>query len=187
MKKTLLLIIAILLNSIASGQMAVIDATANKQLTKTAIETAKQTQQMEKSVELMKEQKSRLEKVSKGLKKLQLLDDIVTRNSKLVKRIGKDADYFLSNPYLKNKEVKIIRDSYSNILKEATADMSFINDLIKDGVFKVDDGRRLQLLKEQEENSKDLALRIEMAYKHYDRILQYRAFKEAAENAQKEN
>ena len=93
----------------------------------------------------------------------------------------------LSNPHLKDKEAKNIWNNYNNILKEATGDISFIKDLIKDGVFKVDDGMRLQLLKEQEEKSKERTLRIEIAYKQYDRILKYRAFKAAAENAKKEN
>src|SRR5680860_700718 len=106
--KILILVLAIVLSGKAIGQgMPVYDNTNFISLAKSLIESAKQTSQLLKTVNFLKDQKENIEKVHDVVKQLQAVKELTRNNQILLEVVRDDLREILNSPYLKPEEVTL--------------------------------------------------------------------------------
>ena len=106
----LALILAISLSGRATAQgMPVYDNTNFVSLVKTLVESAKQTTQLLKTVEFLKQQKENLEQVNSVIRQLKAVREIGNNNSRLIKVMQNELRSILSSPYIKPEEVTLYK------------------------------------------------------------------------------
>tara|TARA_Y100001934_G_scaffold283175_1_gene400979 strand:+ start:2762 stop:3133 length:372 start_codon:yes stop_codon:yes gene_type:complete len=106
----LIIIVLLLLPGRATAQgMPVYDNTNFVSLVKTLVESAKQTTQLLKTVEFLKQQKENLEQVNSVIRQLKAVREIGNNNSRLIKVMQNELRSILSSPYIKPEEVTLYK------------------------------------------------------------------------------
>ncbi len=176
MKKIYLLIL--LISTVGFSQMAVVDVKAGTQLAQQLKEVHKQTKSAEESLNLIKEQKSRLEKISDGVQSLKLVSSLINKNIQLATRIQSDSDRLSRSKFLKDNELRTIKHNYINILAVLSENLDFVNKITQSGFFNADDGTRITLLEKQKEKLNDQKALFNVLSTQYDQAIEYREFQE---------
>ena len=105
-----IIIVLLLLPGRATAQgMPVYDNTNFVSLVKTLVESAKQTTQLLKTVEFLKQQKENLEQVNSVIRQLKAVREIGNNNSRLIKVMQNELRSILSSPYIKPEEVTLYK------------------------------------------------------------------------------
>lgn len=181
-KIILLLTLAFLSQSGHSQGVPVYDNTNFISLMKSLIESGKQTSQLLKTVQFMKEQKERLEKVSNVVKQVQAVQEIVNNNQKLYALAQKDLRDILNSPYIKVEEINRISDSFNSIVQSALKDMNFVQQLLTSNVLNMTDAERLAILESQKERSREMVAEISLRTKRYQTIISFREMQDRINN-----
>jgi hypothetical protein len=176
MKKLLITIILILILNVRGEcqGMPVYDNTNFITLGKQIIESAKQTSELLKTVQFLKEQKERLEKVSDVIRQLKAVQELTRNNQRLFNMVRDDLRDILNSPYIKPDEVTRISDSFNAIIENSLEDLDFIGQILSSDFLKMTDAERTAILKEKEENSKEMVAEIEQKTKRYRDIISFR-------------
>jgi len=176
MKKLLITTILILiLNARGTCQgMPVYDNTNFITLGKQIIESAKQTSELLKTVQFLKEQKDRIEKVSDVIRQLKAVQELTRNNQRLFNMVRDDLRDILNSPFIKPDEVARISDSFNAIIENSLEDLDFIGQILSSDFLKMTDAERTAILKEKEENSKEMVSEIEQKTKRYRDIISFR-------------
>jgi predicted secreted protein len=140
--------------------MPVYDNTNFVSLTKSLIESAKQTSELFKTVQFLKDQKERIEKVANVIRQLKAVRELVRNNQKLVQLVRRDLREILNSEFIKPEEVTQISDSFNAVLSS--------------NHFKMTDGERADVLKEKEAKSREMVTEIEAKTKRYAEIISFR-------------
>ena len=176
MKKTILSVLILLLigGSATAQGMPVYDNTNFITLGKQIIESAKQTSELLKTVQFLKEQKERIEKVSDVIRQLKAVQELTRNNQRLFNMVRDDLRDILNSPYIKPDEVTRISDSFNVIIENSLEDLDFIGQILSSDFLKMTDAERTAILKEKEENSKEMVAEIEQKTKRYRDIISFR-------------
>ena len=179
----LIIIVLFLLPVRATAQgMPVYDNTNFVSLVKTLVESAKQTTQLLKTVEFLKQQKENLEQVNSVIRQLKAVREIGNNNSRLIKVMQNELRSILSSPYIKPEEVTRITNSFNQIVDNSLETMDFIDQILSSNFLKMSDGERAKILKEKEEESQEMVSEIDIKTKRYRDIISFRQMQDKINN-----
>ena len=179
----LAIIIALIMPARASSQgMPVYDNTNFISLAKSLIESAKQTSQLLKTVNFLKQQKENLEKVNSVVKQLKAVQEIAENNQRLFDIVRDDLREILNSPYIKPEEVNRISDSFNSIIENSLEDLDFIDQILSSDYLKMTDAERAAILKEKEMNSKEMVAEINQKTQRYRDIISFREMQDKINN-----
>lgn len=162
--------------------MPVYDNTNFITLGKQIIESAKQTAELLKTVEFLREQKERIEKVNNVIKQLKAVREIARNNERLFNTVRDDLRGILSSPHIRPEEVERVSDSFNSIIENALDDFDFISEILSSDHLKMTDGERAKVLKEREQKSKEMVSEIERRTERYKEIIAFREMQERINN-----
>lgn len=179
----IIIIVLLLLPGRATAQgMPVYDNTNFVSLVKTLVESAKQTTQLLKTVEFLKQQKENLEQVNSVIRQLKAVREIGNNNSRLIKVMQNELRSILSSPYIKPEEVTRITNSFNQIVDNSLETMDFIDQILSSNFLKMSDGERAKILKEKEEESQEMVSEIDIKTKRYRDIISFRQMQDKINN-----
>ncbi|HEA30721.1 MAG TPA: conjugal transfer protein [Leeuwenhoekiella sp.] len=183
----LIFMIAFLLPGGATAQgMPVYDNTNFISLVKSLVESAKQTSNLVKTVKFLKTQKENLEKVNNVVKQLKAVREIGRNNQRLINVMQNDLREILDSPYIKPNEIERVSESFNSIVENSLETMDFIDQILSSDYLKMSDADRADILKEKEEESKNMVSEITLKTKRYRDIISFRKMQDKVNNRETE-
>lgn len=177
-----LVIVLVLPQRAFSQGMPVYDNTNFVSLVKSLVESAKQTTQLLKTVEFLKQQKENLEKVNNVVKQLKAVREISRNNKRLITVMQKDLREILNSPYIKPEEVTRVSESFNQIVENSLETLDFIDEILSSNYLKMTDADRARILKDKEEQSKEMVSEINLKTKRYRDIISFRKMQDKINN-----
>ncbi|UMB54230.1 conjugal transfer protein [Lutibacter sp. A64] len=171
-----LALIIILLSPIraACQGMPVYDNTNFISFAKSLVESAKQTSQLLKTVQFLKQQKENIEKVNNVIKQLNAVRALAKNNQRLFDIVQHDLREILNSPYIKQSEVNKVSQSFNAIIENSLESLDYIDQILSSNSLKMTDAERAAVLKEKELESKEMVAEIESKTKRYREIIAFR-------------
>ena len=179
--KTTILMAGLFLLCVTPGRaqgLPVYDNTSFIALAKSLIEGAKQTSELLKTVNFLREQKERVEEVSNVIKQLKAVQEITRNNQRLYDMVQDDLREILNSPYIRPEEFDRISESFTSIIEHSLGDLNFMQELLTSNHLSMADGERLQLLEAQKQRSREMVAEIELKKKRYTTIINFREAQE---------
>jgi len=174
-KLFLSVILLIFVSATSTGQgMPVYDNTNFISLAKSLIESAKQTSQLLKTVQFLKQQKENIEKVNNVIRQLKAVREMAKNNQRLFDIVQSDLRQILNSPYIKQDEVNRISHSFNAIIENSLEGLDYIEQILSSNNLKMTDAERAEVLKEKELQSKEMVAEIEAKTKRYREIIAFR-------------
>ena len=162
--------------------MPVYDNTNFITLGKQIIESAKQTSELLKTVEFLREQKERIEKVSDVIKQLRAVRELTRNHQRLFEMVRNDLRDILDSPHIRPEEVERISNAFNALIEHSLEDLEFVEDILSSDFLKMTDAERIAVLKEKEVRSKEMVGEIQRKSKRYRDIISFREMQEAINN-----
>ncbi len=162
--------------------MPVYDNTNFITLGKQIIESAKQTSELLKTVEFLREQKERVEKVSDVIKQLRAVRELTRNHQRLFEMVRNDLRDILDSPHIRPEEVERISNAFNALIEHSLEDLEFVEDILSSDFLKMTDAERIAVLKEKEVRSKEMVGEIQRKSKRYRDIISFREMQEAINN-----
>lgn len=179
--------IVILLPARATGQgMPVYDNTNFIGMTKSLLESAKQTSELLKTVKFLKEQKDNIVKVNNAIKQLKAIREMARNHQTLFRTVRNDVREILDSPYIRPHEVQQVSQSFEQIMSTAIDDLDFINHILSNNFLKMTDAERTELLTKKEEQSKEMVSEINNKTRRYREIISFRKMQDRINNRETE-
>lgn len=183
--KTLILalILAISLPGRATAQgMPVYDNTNFISMTKSLLESAKQTSELLKTVEFLKEQKDNIVKVNNTIKQLKAVRELARNNEILFRTVQNDLRDILNSPYIKAGEVEQVSRAFEQIMDTAIDDLDFVNQILSSDFLKMSDAERTAILMEKKVQSQEMVAELEVKTRRYREIISFRRMQDIINN-----
>ena len=177
----LILIISSSGHMVAQG-MPVYDNTNFISLTKSLVESAKQTSQLLKTVEFLKQQKENIETVNNVIKQLKAVRELYNNNQRLYDIVQNDLRDILNSPYIKADEVNRVSESFNAIIENSLESLNYIEQILSSGSLKMTDAERAEVLKDMEQQSKEMVAEIESKTRRYHEIIAFREMQDKINN-----
>ncbi|MFD0863902.1 conjugal transfer protein [Sungkyunkwania multivorans] len=179
----LFLTVALLLPSGSKAQgMPVYDNTNFVSLVKQLIESGKQTAEMIKSVKFLKDAKEAIEKVSSVVQQLRAVEEIAQNNQRLINVMQNDLQDILNSPYIKPEEVTRVAESFDAIVQNSLDTVEFMGEILSSDNLKMSDAERAEVLKQKEQESKEMVANITTKTKRYKDIISFRKMQDKINN-----
>lgn len=159
--------------------MPVYDNTNFITLGKQIIESAKQTSELLKTVEFLREQKERIEKVNDVIKQLKAVRELTRNNGRLFDMVRNDLRDILDSPHIRPEEVERISNAFNAIIEHSLEDLEFVEDILSSDFLKMTDAERIVVLKEKELRSKEMVGEIQQKAERYRDIISFREMQQA--------
>ncbi|WP_370445577.1 conjugal transfer protein [Confluentibacter sediminis] len=176
------LLVILIPNHLGAQGMPVYDNTNFVSLAKSLVESAKQTSELLKTVEFLKQQKERIEKVSNIIKQLKAVQELTRNNQKLFDMVQNDLREILNSPYIKPEEVHRVSESFNAIIEQSLDDLEFVSQILSNDTLKMTDSERATFLKEKEVQSRDMVAEIETKARRYREIIAFRSMQDKINN-----
>ena len=177
----LILIISSSGHMVAQG-MPVYDNTNFISLAKSLVESAKQTSQLLKTVEFLKQQKENIETVNNVIKQLKAVRELYNNNQRLYDIVQNDLRDILNSPYIKADEVNRVSESFNAIIENSLESLNYIEQILSSGSLKMTDAERAEVLKDMEQQSKEMVAEIESKTRRYHEIIAFREMQDKINN-----
>ena len=187
--KTLILalILAISLPGRATAQgMPVYDNTNFISMTKSLLESAKQTTELLKTVEFLKEQKDNIVKVNNTIKQLKAVRELARNNEILFNTVQNELRDILNSPYIKAGEVEQVSKAFEQIMDTAIDDLDFVNQILSSDFLKMTDAERTAILMEKKIQSQEMVAELEVKTRRYREIISFRRMQDIINNRETE-
>ena len=175
--RTLIIVFTLVLSSsghIVAQGMPVYDNTNFISFAKSLIESAKQTSQLLKSVQFLKQQKENIEKVNNVIKQLKAVRKLARNNQRLFDIVQQDLREILNSPYIKSNEVNRVSQSFNAIIENSLDGLDYIDQILSSDNLKMTDAERAEVLKEMELQSNEMVAEIEAKTRRYREIIAFR-------------
>jgi len=188
MKKTsvtvlLILASALLIPKSALAQgMPVYDNTSFISLVKQLVESAKQTSEMIKTVQFLKDAKETIERVNNAVKQFEAVREINENNQALVSMVRNDLRGILNSPYIHPDEIDAVSNAFNTIIDGSLRNLEFMNQVLSNGFLKLNDAERLAILEGHREDSKKMVADITLKNKRYKMIISFREMQDKINN-----
>lgn len=183
----LILMVILLLPSDATAQgMPTYDNTNFISLVKQLLESGKQTAQMIKSVQFLKDAKESIEKVSSVVQQLRAVEEIALNNQRLINVMQNDLQDILNSPYIKPEEVTRVAESFNSIVQNSLDTVDFMGEILSSDNLKMSDAERAAVLKEKELESKQMVSNIQTKTRRYKDIISFRKMQDKVNNRETE-
>ncbi|MFL1010998.1 conjugal transfer protein [Flavisericum labens] len=151
-------------------------------LVKQLVESGKQTAQMIKSVQFLKDAKESIEKVSNVIRQLRAVEEIAKNNQRLIQVMQNDLQNILNSPYIKPDEVTRVAESFDAIVQNSLDMVDFIDEILSSDYLKMTDAERAEILKQKELESKQMISNITTKTKRYKDIISFRKMQDRVNN-----
>lgn len=175
-------ILVLLPSGVTAQGMPVYDNTNFISLAKSLIESAKQTSQLLKTVEFLKTQKENIEKVNNVIKQLKAVKELAKNNQRLYNIIQSDLREILNSPYIKPHEVTRVSNSFNDIIENSLEGLDYIDQILSSDNLKMTDAERAEVLRDIEQQSKDMVAEIESKTRRYKEIIAFREMQDKINN-----
>ncbi|NDV17732.1 conjugal transfer protein [Muricauda sp. TY007] len=162
--------------------MPVYDNTNFISMTKSLVESAKQTSELLKTVQFLKEQKDNVVKVSNTIKQLKALQELTKNNEILFRTVQQDVRDILNSPYIKAGEVEQVSRSFEQIMDTAIDDLDFVNQILSSDFLKMTDAERTAILMEKKVQSHEMVAELEVKTRRYREIISFRKMQDRINN-----
>ncbi|MBW8244055.1 conjugal transfer protein [Muricauda oceani] len=183
----LALSLALLLPAGAACQgMPVYDNTNFISMTKSLLESAKQTTELLKTVEFLKEQKDNIVKVNNTIKQLKAVRELARNNEILFRTVQNDLRDILNSPYIKAGEVEQVSRAFEQIMDTAIDDLDFVNQILSSDFLKMTDAERTAILMEKKVQSQEMVAELEVKTRRYREIISFRRMQDIINNRETE-
>ena len=183
----LALILAISLSGRATAQgMPVYDNTNFISMTKSLLESAKQTSELLKTVEFLKEQKDNIVKVNNTIKQLKALRELARNNEILFRTVQNDLRDILNSPYIKAGEVEQVSKAFEQIMDTAIDDLDFVYQILSSDFLKMTDAERTAIWMEKKVQSQEMVAELEVKTRRYREIISFRRMQDIINNRETE-
>lgn len=180
---TMLLASVFLLPGRATAQgVPVYDNTNFISFVKSLLESGKQTSQLLKTVKFLKKQKENIDKVNDVIKQLKAVKELAKNNQRLFDMVQGDLREILNSPFIKPDEVTRISDSFNAIIENSLEGLDYIDQVLSSDNLKMTDAERAAILKEKEQQSKEMVVEIEAKTKRYREIIAFREMQDKINN-----
>lgn len=185
--KIKILVTTVILTLFMSGKataqgMPVYDNTNFVSLVKQLIESGKQTAEMIKSVKFLKDAKDAIEKVSSVVQQLRAVEEIAQNNQRLINIMQNDLRDILNSPYIKPEEVTRVAESFDAIVQNSLDTVEFMGEILSSDNLKMSDAERAEVLKQKEQESKEMVSNIKTKTKRYRDIISFRKMQDKINN-----
>lgn len=170
----------------AAQGMPVYDNTNFISMAKSLMESAKQTSELLKTVQFLKEQKENIVKVNNAIKQLKALQELTRNNERLFRTVQQDLRDILNSPYIKTGEVEQVSRSFEQIMDTAIDDLDFVNQILSNDFLKMTDAERTTILMEKKVQSQELVAELEVKTRRYREIISFRKMQDIINNRQTE-
>ena len=167
--------------AVAQG-MPTYDNTNFISLVKQLVESGKQTAQMIKSVQFLKDAKEAIEKVSSVVQQLKAVEQIAQNNQRLIQVMQNDLQDILKSPYIKPEEITQVAESFYAVVQNSLDMVDFIDEILSSDNLKMTDAERAEVLKKIEQESKAMISNITMKTKRYKDIISFRKMQDKVNN-----
>jgi len=186
-KSTLTLILSLTLALYLPGRaaaqgMPVYDNTNFISMAKSLVESAKQTSELLKTVQFLKEQKENIVKVNNAIRQLKALQEVTKNIEILFRTVQTDLREILNSPYIKAEEVEQVSRSFEQIMDTAIDDLDFVNQILSSDFLKMTDAERTSILMEKKKQSKEMVAELEVKTKRYREIISFRKMQDIINN-----
>ena len=183
----LALTLALLLPAGAACQgMPVYDNTNFISMTKSLLESAKQTSELLKTVEFLKEQKDNIVKVNNTIKQLKAVRELARNNEILFNTVQNELRDILNSPYIKAGEVEQVSRAFEQIMDTAIDDLDFVNQILSSDFLKMTDAERTAILMEKKVQSQEMVAELEVKTRRYREIISFRRMQDIINNRETE-
>ncbi|KAB5483950.1 conjugal transfer protein [Flagellimonas hadalis] len=183
----LALSLALLLPAGAACQgMPVYDNTNFISMTKSLVESAKQTAELLKTVEFLKEQKDNIVKVNNTIKQLKAVRELARNNEILFRTVQNDLRDILNSPYIKAGEVEQVSKAFEQIMDTAIDDLDFVYQILSSDFLKMTDAERTAILMEKKVQSQEMVAELEVKTRRYREIISFRRMQDIINNRETE-
>jgi hypothetical protein len=183
----LALSLALLLPAGAACQgMPVYDNTNFISMTKSLLESAKQTSELLKTVEFLKEQKENIVKVNNTIRQLKAVRELARNNEILFRTVQNDLRDILNSPYIKAGEVEQVSRAFEQIMDTAIDDLDFVNQILSSDFLKMTDAERTAILMEKKVQSQEMVAELEVKTRRYREIISFRRMQDIINNRETE-
>jgi hypothetical protein len=166
--------------------MPTYDNTNFVSLVKQLVESGKQTVQIIKSVQFLKDAKESIEKVSSVVKQLRAVKEIAQNNQRLIKVMQNDLQDILNSPYIKPEEVTRVAESFDAIVQNSLDTVDFMGEILSSDNLKMSDAERAEVLKQKEQESREMVSNIKTKTKRYRDIISFRKMQDKVNNRETE-
>ncbi|KAB7531713.1 conjugal transfer protein [Flagellimonas olearia] len=165
--------------------MPVYDNTNFISMTKSLVESAKQTSELLKTVEFLKEQKENIVKVNNTIRQLKALRELTRNNEILFHAVQTDLREILGSPYIKAHEMERVSGSFEQIMDQAMDDLDFVNQILSSNLLKMTDAERTAILMEKKVRSQEMVAELEMKTRRYREIISFRKMQDIVNNRER--
>ncbi len=189
MKKMNISLLVIILNLIlflpgrATAQgMPVYDNTSFISLVKQLVESAKQTAEMVKTVQFLKDAKETIEKVNNAVQQYEAVREIHRNNGMLVDMVRNDLREILNSPHIHPDEIATVSDAFTGIIDGSLRNLEFMEQVLSSGFLKLNDAERLSILEKHRADSQKMVADITLKNKRYRMIISFREMQDKVAN-----
>ncbi|MDC6361635.1 MULTISPECIES: conjugal transfer protein [Flavobacteriaceae] len=162
--------------------MPVYDNTNFISMAKSLVESAKQTSELLKTVQFLKEQKDNIVRVNNTIKQLKALQELTKNNEILFRTVQTDLREILNSPYIKAGEVEQVSRSFEQIMDTAIDDLDFVNQILSSDFLKMTDAERTAILMDKKVQSQEMVAELEVKTKRYREIISFRKMQDIINN-----
>lgn len=162
--------------------MPVYDNTNFISMAKSLVESAKQTAELLKTVEFLKEQKDNIVKVNNTIKQLKAVRELARNNEILFRTVQTDLREILDSPYVRPEEVNRISSSFEQIMDTAIDDLDFVNQILSSDFLKMTDAERTAILMEKKVQSQEMVAELHGKTRRYREIISFRRMQDIINN-----
>ena len=179
----IILTVAFLLPGRATAQgLPVYDNTNFVSLVKQLFESAKQTAEMIKTVQFLKDAKEAIEKVNNAVQQYEAVREITENNEALVNMVRNDRRGILNSPYIHPDEIDAVSNAFNSIINGSLNNLEFMQQVLSNNFLKMTDAERLSILEAQRDESKKMVADITLKNKRYKMIISFREMQDKINN-----
>ncbi|WP_421805761.1 hypothetical protein [Flagellimonas sp.] len=182
--KNLLVALFLFSATLGTAQMVVNDPTANKALIKQLTQGAKTVEQATKTVKLLKQTKEMYDNINSALQTLNYISDMSVTTKKILENSGTFLRELQSTNMFTNSEMSAISTQFTRSMDHGNTILKVANDLMRGGIFKMNDAERITLLKQSNQDLNDALTDTYITRKKYLRIAERRALNQYFSNQQ---
>ena len=162
--------------------MPVYDNTNFVSLVKQLVESAKQTAEMIKTVQFLKDAKEAIDKVNNAVKQYEAVKEIIANNEALVNMVRNDLRGILNSPYIHPDEIDAVSNAFNTIIDGSLSNLEFMEQVLSNDFLKLNDAERLAILEEHRTDSKKMVVDITLKNKRYKLIISFREMQDKINN-----
>lgn len=144
---------------------------------------AKQTAEVIKTVNFLREQKERIEQVSNAVKDFNTVARLIKRNQQIYNILNNDLKNLISNPLVTPREAKLLYDRVERLYQITEGDIVLIQKILTSNFLKMEDTERMDKLREAEVRADQTFAQLTVEIKDYNTIVEFREFQQAVDEA----